>query len=118
MDSVDWKSVEMVPSLSSSLLSNYDPGLERMQLSEPMLTQLSEQHTGPWRYQGHIEKPGTRPIEDLAERTKILLAKKGASTHAPALPETPTLRTWSYHEQGNLRPRHPCRAGSRAQRTQ
>lgn len=24
MDSVDWKSVEMVPSLSSSLLSNYE----------------------------------------------------------------------------------------------
>ena len=36
--------------------------------------------------EGHIQRPDTRPIEDPAERSKIMLAKQGASTHAPGLP--------------------------------
>ena len=32
---------------------------------------------------GHAQRPDTRPIEDPAEKPKITLAKKGASTHAP-----------------------------------
>lgn len=37
--------------------------------------------------EGHAQRPDTRPIEDLAKRSKIMLAKQGASTHAPGLPE-------------------------------
>ena len=33
--------------------------------------------THPWRHQGHIERPDTRPIEDPANRPKITLAKTG-----------------------------------------
>ena len=42
----------------------------------------SEQHTGPWRHEGHAQRPDTRPIEDPADKSKIPLAKPGASTHA------------------------------------
>jgi hypothetical protein len=41
--------------------------------------------------EGHIMRPDTRPIEDPAETSKIMLAKQGASTHAPGFPEAPTL---------------------------
>ena len=34
--------------------------------------------------EGHAQRPDTRPIEDPAERPKIMLAKKGASTHVMA----------------------------------
>ncbi|WP_210248139.1 hypothetical protein, partial [Methylobacterium symbioticum] len=37
--------------------------------------------------EGHIVRPDTRPIEDPAEISKIMLAKQGASTHAPGFPE-------------------------------
>ena len=47
-----------------------------------MWAQPSEQHTGPWRHEGHAQRPDTRPIEDPADKSKILLAKQGASTHA------------------------------------
>ncbi|MEO0820162.1 MAG: hypothetical protein AAF074_07010, partial [Pseudomonadota bacterium] len=33
---------------------------------------------------GHNQRPDTRPIEDPAERPKIMLAKQGASTHVMA----------------------------------
>ena len=36
---------------------------------------------------GHAQRPDTRPIEDPADKPKITLAKPGASTHAPGLPE-------------------------------
>ncbi len=35
--------------------------------------------------EGHAQRPDTRPIEDPADDPKILLAKQGASTHAPDL---------------------------------
>ncbi|WP_210248117.1 hypothetical protein, partial [Methylobacterium symbioticum] len=36
--------------------------------------------------EGHIVRPDTRPIEDPAEISKIMLAKQGASTHVrPAI---------------------------------
>jgi hypothetical protein len=41
--------------------------------------------------EGHAQRPDTRPIEDLAERPKITLAKQGASTHALS---GPTAQTW------------------------
>lgn len=61
---------------------DYDLGLERLQLFEPMRTQPSEQHTGPCRHEGHIERPDTRPIEELADRSRIAFAKQGASIPA------------------------------------
>lgn len=33
---------------------------------------------------GHAQRPDTRPIEDPAERSKIMLAKQGESTHVMA----------------------------------
>ena len=41
--------------------------------------------------EGHAQRPDTRPIEDPADKSKIMLAKQGASTHAPS---DPTAQTW------------------------
>jgi hypothetical protein len=41
--------------------------------------------------EGHAQRPDTRPIEDPADKPKILLAKQGASTHVPS---GPTAQTW------------------------
>ena len=40
--------------------------------------------------EGHAQRPDTRPIEDLADEPKILLAKQGASTHDPSGPKAQT----------------------------
>lgn len=40
--------------------------------------------------EGHVQRPDTRPIEDPAEITKIMLAKQGASTHDPSGPTAHT----------------------------
>src|SRR6056297_1342432 len=37
--------------------------------------------------EGHARRPDARPIEDPAERPKITLAKRGASTHASSFPD-------------------------------
>ena len=47
--------------------------------------------THPWRHEGHAQRPNTRPIEDPADKSKIPLAKQGASTHAPYCP---IAQTW------------------------
>ncbi|EAU39970.1 hypothetical protein FP2506_01975 [Fulvimarina pelagi HTCC2506] len=46
-----------------------------MQLSKSMRNHFLEQHTGPWRHQGYIQRPDTRPIEDPPESSKTLLAE-------------------------------------------
>lgn len=43
--------------------------------------------------EGHNLRPDTRPIEDPAEKSKIKLAKQGASTHALGLREAPSCKT-------------------------
>jgi hypothetical protein len=51
----------------------------------------SEQHTGPWRHQGHIQRPDTRPIEDPADPRRSRLPNRG-NPHTPR--PRPTAQTW------------------------
>ena len=50
-------------------------------LTVPREGSLPNTMSHPWRHQGHIERPDTRPIERPPEPPKITLDKQGASTH-------------------------------------
>lgn len=49
--------------------------------------------------EGHGQRPGTRPIEDPADKPKIMLAKQGASTHEEVTSQVP----WNIHTSKRLR---------------
>jgi hypothetical protein len=63
---------------SREITGDSDAGLERM---APTLNRcepgLPNSMTHPWRHEGHVERPDTRPLEDPADISKIMLAKQG-----------------------------------------
>ena len=61
---------------------------EKASKTDTELRRLSEQHTGPWRHQGHIKRPDTRPIEDPAENRRFCLPNRG-HPHTPRVCRRP-----------------------------